>query len=127
MPDKDKDYQAWVKHRLDELRPVLASAVVGDFGTDLKVPDKEDEFTEVFVGVKVMTEVIREQLDELTSINKKLEVTAAERTASLAEAQALTHLGSWEWDIATNKISWSDELYRIYGLKPQSREVGFEE
>ncbi len=38
----------------------------------------------------------------------------------LAEAQRLAHLGSWEWDIKTDEISWSDEVYRIYGLVPQS-------
>ncbi|MCI0529218.1 MAG: diguanylate cyclase, partial [Nitrospira sp.] len=37
----------------------------------------------------------------------------------LAEAQRLAHLGSWSWDIQTNIVSWSDELYRSYGLKPQ--------
>lgn len=34
------------------------------------------------------------------------------------ETQALAHLGSWEWDLATNEIQWSDELYGIYGIKP---------
>jgi diguanylate cyclase (GGDEF)-like protein/PAS domain S-box-containing protein len=36
----------------------------------------------------------------------------------LAEAQRLARLGSWEWDILNNEVSWSDELYRIYGLEP---------
>jgi PAS domain-containing protein len=31
-----------------------------------------------------------------------------------------SRLGSWQWDIAANKISWSDELYRIYGLEPNT-------
>jgi PAS domain S-box-containing protein len=44
----------------------------------------------------------------------------------LATAQQLTHIGSWEWDIATNVVTWSDELYRIYGLEPRSRPVTFE-
>lgn len=35
-----------------------------------------------------------------------------------AETQALAHLGSWEWDLPTNEVQWSDELYRIYGLEP---------
>ena len=35
------------------------------------------------------------------------------------EAQKLTHLGNWEWDIKNNTLSWSDEIYRIFGLKPQ--------
>ncbi|HEY9670462.1 MAG TPA: PAS domain-containing protein, partial [Waterburya sp.] len=36
--------------------------------------------------------------------------------ASLAEAQKVAHIGSWEFDVATQKITWSDELFRIYGL-----------
>jgi PAS domain S-box-containing protein len=36
----------------------------------------------------------------------------------LAEAQRLSHLGSWEWDRATDAVSWSDELFRIYGYEP---------
>ena len=41
-------------------------------------------------------------------------------------AQQITHIGSWQWDIATNRVMWSDELYRIYGLEPQSVELTFE-
>jgi PAS domain S-box-containing protein len=36
--------------------------------------------------------------------------------ANLAEAQELAHIGSWEWNIADNRVNWSDELFRIYGL-----------
>jgi PAS domain S-box-containing protein len=38
-------------------------------------------------------------------------------------AQQITHIGSWEWDVSTNTVAWSDELYRIYGLVPGSREI----
>src|SRR3989442_338902 len=51
-------------------------------------------------------------------------VTRAER--QLATAQQITHIGSWEWDMRTNKVAWSDELYRIYGLAPRSCEITFE-
>lgn len=40
----------------------------------------------------------------------------------LAEAQRIAHLGNWNWDIANNTLSWSDEIYRIFGLQP--REFG---
>jgi PAS domain S-box-containing protein len=36
----------------------------------------------------------------------------------LAEAQALTHIGSWDWDVAANRVTWSAELYKIFGLDP---------
>jgi len=37
----------------------------------------------------------------------------------LSRAQAIAHVGDWEWDLATNAVHWSDELYRIYGFNPQ--------
>ena len=40
--------------------------------------------------------------------------------------QQITHIGSWEWDLATNTVTWSDELYRIYGLAPKSIEITFD-
>src|SRR5246127_3793097 len=39
--------------------------------------------------------------------------------AKLEEAQRITHVGYWEWDLITNGVTWSDETYRIYGLRPQ--------
>ncbi len=41
----------------------------------------------------------------------------------LDAAQAITHVGSWEWDLASGVVTWSDELYRIYGLPPRSRVI----
>jgi len=40
----------------------------------------------------------------------------------LAEAQRIAHIGSWEWDLATDVLSWSEEMYRIWGVEPD----GFE-
>ena len=45
----------------------------------------------------------------------------------LDAAQQITHIGSWEWDLATGVVTWSDELYRIYGLAPRSCEITLEE
>jgi PAS domain S-box-containing protein len=42
-----------------------------------------------------------------------------ESKAKLEEAQRITHVGYWEWDLITNRVTWSDETYRIYGLRPQ--------
>jgi PAS domain S-box-containing protein len=41
--------------------------------------------------------------------------------AKLEEAQRITHVGYWEWDLATDCLIWSDETYRIFGLRPQER------
>ncbi|HEX6323799.1 MAG TPA: ATP-binding protein [Vicinamibacterales bacterium] len=37
---------------------------------------------------------------------------------ALERAEALAHFGSWQWDLARNRVEWSPELYRIYGLAP---------
>ena len=38
---------------------------------------------------------------------------------SLAEAQRIARVGSWDWNIAEGSLVWSDEIYRIFGLEPQ--------
>jgi diguanylate cyclase (GGDEF)-like protein/PAS domain S-box-containing protein len=43
--------------------------------------------------------------------------------ASLKEAQSIAHFGSWEIDLKTNKLYWSDEVYKIFGLEPKSIEI----
>ncbi len=42
---------------------------------------------------------------------------------NLAKAQELTHLGSWEWDIERDSIFWSEEMFRIYGINPDTQDL----
>src|ERR1700733_3027799 len=39
--------------------------------------------------------------------------------AKLEEAQRIANVGYWEWDLTSNRVIWSDETYRVYGLRPQ--------
>ncbi|AYK13936.1 MAG: PAS domain S-box protein [Methanosarcina flavescens] len=66
-----------------------------------------------------LEEKVKERTIQLESAYKSLE----ESEKRLAEAQRMAHLGNWEWDIATDKVYWSDEAYRIFGLKPQEFEM----
>lgn len=50
---------------------------------------------------------------------KRMEAALRESEARLKRSQEIAHLGSWELDIGTNQLTWSDELYRIFGLEPQ--------
>lgn len=38
--------------------------------------------------------------------------------AHLVEAQRIARMGSWEWEIATDTVIWSDELARLFGMEP---------
>jgi PAS domain S-box-containing protein len=53
------------------------------------------------------------------SARKDAEARLRASERRLAEAQQVAGVGSWEWDLATNDVAWSDELYRIYGVAPE--------
>ncbi|HEY9651772.1 MAG TPA: PAS domain-containing protein, partial [Coleofasciculaceae cyanobacterium] len=87
----------------------------------------------------------RKQAEQLfASYNKTLEIQVAQRTSELAhanellnseiaerkqaeakvlEAQRIAHIGNWEYDVATQITTWSEELYRIHGLEPSQRPI----
>jgi PAS domain S-box-containing protein len=47
--------------------------------------------------------------------------------ANLATAQRVAHVGNWEFDVLTQEIIWSEELFRIFGLDPTKPEPTFDE
>ncbi|MFB8791902.1 MAG: PAS domain S-box protein [Potamolinea sp.] len=47
--------------------------------------------------------------------------------ANLATAQKVAHLGSWEFDVITGKNTWSEEVFRIFGLDPSSESPTYPE
>jgi len=68
-------------------------------------------------------------MSELEKVKRKLQEMQAEfllmsrdlqeSKARLEEAQRVAHVGYWVWDLETNRLIWSDETYRIFGLTPQ--------
>ena len=77
---------------------------------------------------------IRTDQLKLTNDELHVEIAARERVQGalrssegrLLEAQALAHVGSWDWDIEGDELRWSDEVYRIYGVEPGGFEVNYE-
>ena len=62
----------------------------------------------------------------LTGVERESRQALLERQHELAQAQQLAHIGSWQWRLGEDAITWSDELYRIFGLEPGERPVNFE-
>lgn len=58
--------------------------------------------------------------------HKRTEESLKKSEASLANAQRIAHIGNWEWNITENKVRWSDEIYRIFGIPPQAFAATFE-
>jgi diguanylate cyclase (GGDEF)-like protein/PAS domain S-box-containing protein len=44
----------------------------------------------------------------------------------MAAAQRIAHFGNWEWDIAADKVTWSEELFRIFGVAREDFSATFE-
>jgi PAS domain S-box-containing protein len=51
---------------------------------------------------------------------KQIETALKKSEQSLAEAQHIAHIGSWEWNLKTGNINWSNELYSIYRVDPNT-------
>jgi PAS domain S-box-containing protein len=58
--------------------------------------------------------------------HKRAEEKLLESEERLKRAQEIAHLGSWELDLITDNLSWSDEVYRIFGQKPQEFAATYE-
>jgi PAS domain S-box-containing protein len=52
---------------------------------------------------------------------------AVRLTRNLQDAQRIAHIGNWEYDIASQQMAWSEELFRIFGLDPDSGEPSLDE
>ncbi len=54
----------------------------------------------------------------MVEIGRERLQTMQEREHRQAETQQLAHVGGWTWDLRSGDVTWSEELYRIFGLSP---------
>ena len=90
---------------------LLSAIEIGIHHYVLKPLNYEELFA---VTDKVLEQIVLKRL--VGEQNRRL----AESERQLSGAQRIAHLGSWQRNIATGAMNWSDELYRICGLDPGS-------
>ncbi len=121
---------------LTRLLPAIADPLAALVGTmDSVSRDKnytlraevasKDELGTLAQGFNSMLENIQQRDDELALHREHLEDEVAQRTSRLIEAQRVAHLGNWEWELANDTMSWSDEVFRIFGFAPQQFEATY--
>ena len=74
-------------------------------------------------ALRALARQVVRQLELRRRILLELERSITDRReveSLLVESQQLAHLGSWSWEVSTNTMIWSDELYRIFGLTPRA-------
>src|SRR5438067_2036422 len=57
---------------------------------------------------------------------KATEQALLEQRTLLSESQSLARVGSWEWEPATGRLAWSEEMYRIYGVSRAEFQPSFQ-
>ena len=98
------------RDRTGEVRGV-ARMIRGD-----GMPIEVEVSTQVFLddqGEERTCTILRDVTDRVT-IERELH----DSRQRLAEAERVAQTGSWQWDIASDRITWSEGLFRIYGLAP---------
>lgn len=108
-----------------------------DMDQILKTPEEEN-VSRFYREVQIKEAVFAENIEfvpqyQVTRIrafditeHKRAENALRKSQVSLAEAQRLAHLGNGEWQILSNEVLWSDEIYRIFGLTPRGCRPSFE-
>lgn len=69
----------------------------------------------VFLGIATALIVL------FTTIRSRDLQQLSERTEELNRAQEIADLGSWSLDVATSEVTWSRQMYRIYGMEPWTK------
>jgi PAS domain S-box-containing protein len=85
---------------------------VGAFIDITELKETEDKLKDILNNLE---EAVKERTAEL----EKAYISLKESEERLADAQRIVHVGSYDWNIATNEEYWSDELYHIFRLDPQ--------
>lgn len=82
----------------------------------------EDEIGNLYDSFNNMIKKIKIRQEE----RDKAEEALKKSETRLNKAQQIAHIGSWELDLITNTIHWSDEVYRIFNLEPQQFSATYE-
>jgi PAS domain S-box-containing protein len=87
----------------------------------------------IFIDLYRKNFLLRLQEQELKTMNSELQIEISERVKfeeelkiknqQLNEAQKMSNLGSWEWDIASSVLTGSSEFYNIYGFHPENNSI----
>jgi diguanylate cyclase (GGDEF)-like protein/PAS domain S-box-containing protein len=102
------------------------ASVVGAFRDITERKQAEEKILGLNQSLEQKVQQLLDAQETLEQHRAHLELEVAQRTASLTQAQRIAHLGNWEWDIASDTLRWSDEIYRIFGLAPQQFGASYE-
>lgn len=75
-----------------------------------------DEFRQLAVSFNTMTERLQAQYEDLEKQVEQRTAEISKAMAQLHDAQHIAQVGSWELDLSTGSLIWSDEIYQLFEL-----------
>ena len=106
-----------IANSINDMILVAKKVAAGNF-TARAVTSSKDELGIMSLSINRMIANLERQFNEINAVQEKLRT----KTKQLDHAQQSAHIGSWEWDVPSNSIEWTDELYRILGYEPNEFE-----
>ncbi|AKB17960.1 PAS domain S-box protein [Methanosarcina sp. WWM596] len=106
MHGEIRDYPLEIQHKDGHITPVLYNASV--------YSDENGEVIGVFAAARDIAEC------------KRVEGALLESESCLRLAQVSAGAGIWDWNMSTEKLEWSEELFRLFGLDPGKSDASFE-
>ena len=68
-------YKEFVRQQLSKLRTLMQKYASGDFSEKISLPKEENEFTQLFVGLNLMVDTIKELMEDKETTMRKLKTT----------------------------------------------------
>ncbi|HIH94480.1 TPA: PAS domain S-box protein, partial [Methanosarcina acetivorans] len=98
---------------------IVPEFVDGEVTSVLAISRDITDIKEAEIELKEARDNLKKLVEKRTLKLRKAYKLLKESEKGLAEAQKMSHLGNWNWNIVSNKLFWSDEIYRIFGFRPQ--------
>ena len=107
---------------LQRIRESAEFGKVEEFEDQVNLPGGPKWFVSTIAPItNTLNQIIGVQTisTDITRI-KHTEMALREGELALNRAQHVSHVGSWTWRISHNRLEWSDEMYRIFGIRKEN-------
>ena len=134
----EQTYQAWARtvhpQDLAATEQEFQAAIAGEkeFHTEFRVVQRDGDIRFIEAHATILrddsgTAVRAIGINFDITERKRTEETLLRREIHLKTAQRIGRLGSWEFDVTNQKVTWSEEIFQIFGLSPTSDTFTYEQ